>query len=134
MGRVLGTIRHRLWFTVKLGTDPHRSLQAAWLAHGADQFVFEELERLPDEELAYVREASLKKRFAHWRAMLNATAIGVAYGVDRGLRNHDAGLRSPRNRSRTVSRRLSSVHRSQQGHGSRRLRRGAGHQKDGSRH
>lgn len=71
----LGTIQNRLWFGLKLGSSPHRGLQAAWHTHGADQFTFEELERLADEELPYVREATLKRRLAYWREMLNAVVI-----------------------------------------------------------
>ncbi|MDB5359061.1 MAG: uncharacterized protein JWO51_358 [Rhodospirillales bacterium] len=71
----LGTIQNRLWFGLKLGTAPHRSLQAAWNALGADNFVFEELERLPEEALAFVRQATAKQRLAHWRAALKASVI-----------------------------------------------------------
>jgi hypothetical protein len=71
----LGTIRNRLWFTLKLGTSPHRGLQAAWNAHGADNFVFEELERMPEEALSFARTALLKKRLAHWRTEPKASAI-----------------------------------------------------------
>jgi len=71
----LGAIQNRLWFTLKLGTAPHRSLQAAWNAHGADHFVFEELERMPEEALSFARAALLKQRLAHWRTELEASAI-----------------------------------------------------------
>ena len=71
----LSTIQNRLWFTLKLGTGPHRSLQAAWTAHGADNFVFEQLERMPEEALAFARTALLKKRLAHWRTELKASVI-----------------------------------------------------------
>ncbi len=68
-------IRNRLCFTLKLGSNPCRSLQAAWTAHGAGSFSFTVLERLADEELPYVRAATLKARLAHWRAELGASVI-----------------------------------------------------------
>jgi hypothetical protein len=71
----LSTIQTRLWFTLRQGATPHRSLLDAWTAHGADSFTFEELERLDEEELGYVRDAALKDRLAHWRAELNAAVI-----------------------------------------------------------
>lgn len=71
----LGAIKNRLWFTLKLGTAPHRGLQAAWNAHGADQFMFEALETMPEEALPFARIAWLKQRLAHWRTELKASAI-----------------------------------------------------------
>jgi hypothetical protein len=71
----LSAIQNRLWFTLRQGAYPHRSLQEAWKAHGADAFIFAELERLEEEELAYVRDRTLKERLDYWRAELNASAI-----------------------------------------------------------
>ena len=69
------TIRNRLWFTLKLGSNPSRSLQAAWTAHGAESLSFTILERLVDEELSYVRATNLKGRLARWQAQLGAAVI-----------------------------------------------------------
>jgi hypothetical protein len=71
----LDTIQNRIWFTLRLGSNSNRDLQSAWSAHGGDQFTFESLERLKDEELPYVRDAVLKERALHWRSMLNASII-----------------------------------------------------------
>jgi hypothetical protein len=71
----LDTIQNRIWFTLRLGTNSNRDLQSAWSAHGGDNFTFEPLERLKDEELPYVRDAVLKERALHWRSMLNASII-----------------------------------------------------------
>jgi hypothetical protein len=71
----LATIRNRLWFGLRMGGDPHPTLQAAWRAHGADSFVFEEVERFDDEAPGYVRELALRDRLAHWRVALGAEAI-----------------------------------------------------------
>jgi hypothetical protein len=71
----LETVRQRIEFSLRSGGDPHRDLQAAWTAHGPAAFAFDELERLEEEDLPYVREALLKDRLADWRARLGATAL-----------------------------------------------------------
>jgi hypothetical protein len=73
----LDTIRNRIWFTLRLGTNPHRSLQDAWHRHGADSLTFQVLEQLEtdDDILPYIRTAQLKDRLAHWRAVLDAQVI-----------------------------------------------------------
>ena len=71
----LDTIQNRIWFTLRLGSHSNRDLQSAWATHGAENFSFEALERLKDEELSYVRDALLRERGAHWRATLNGSAI-----------------------------------------------------------
>lgn len=71
----LDKIQNRLWFQLKMGGCPHRSLQAAWTAHGAETLTFEIVERLEDEELAFARAAALKARIAHWVAAMAAEAI-----------------------------------------------------------
>jgi len=71
----LGAIQNRLWFTLRQNNCRHTSLQAAWNARGETAFVLEEIERLDDETLAYVRDRVLKERLAHWCAVQNAEAI-----------------------------------------------------------
>jgi hypothetical protein len=71
----LQTIPNRIWFTLRQGGHPCRSLQAAWNAHGEAGLTFGECERLEDEETDYVRNALLKERAQHWRDELKAEAI-----------------------------------------------------------
>lgn len=71
----LDTIQNRLWFGVRLGSSPHRDVQAAWLAHGDAAFSFERLDTYDEETAALMRSEWLKDRAAHWRAALNAKAI-----------------------------------------------------------
>jgi hypothetical protein len=71
----LDTIQNRIWFSLRLGSNSNRDLQSAWAAHGADNFTFEPLERLKDEELPYIRDALHKERFMHWRSALKGSAI-----------------------------------------------------------
>ena len=62
----LETIQNRIWFSLRAGSHSNVELQGAWSAHGGDDFKFEPLERLKDEESAYVRDALLKERFIHY--------------------------------------------------------------------
>lgn len=71
----LSTVRNRLWFTLRYGRNPHRSMQAAWREHGADSFVYEEVERIAADALDYERELALKARLAHWCTERKAEAI-----------------------------------------------------------
>ncbi|CAO3437847.1 GIY-YIG nuclease family protein [Azospirillum doebereinerae] len=71
------SIRNRIWFQLRMATSPHRDLQGAWTAHGADSLAFEVLERLDEEPLAYARTAALKARLAHWSAALDAPVLAV---------------------------------------------------------
>ena len=71
----LGTVQNRLWFTLRQGGYPYPTLQAAWNQHGPDAFSLDVVERLGDEDLAYVRDGLLKERLSHWRSALGAEAI-----------------------------------------------------------
>ena len=71
----LSTVQNRLWFTLRQGTNPHRSLQAAWSERGAESFAFEEVERLEEETVDYIRDRVLKDRLSYWCATFDAEAI-----------------------------------------------------------
>ncbi|MGY2048027.1 GIY-YIG nuclease family protein [Methylobacterium sp. JK268] len=71
----LSKIQNRLWFTLRQGTNTHRSLQSTWNAHGADVFSFEIIERLDAEEIGYVRDRIMRERLVHWAEQLRAVRI-----------------------------------------------------------
>lgn len=71
----LSTIQNRLWFTLRLGRNTHRSLQEAWNAYGVETFSFEVVERLEDEETGHVRDRMLKDRLLRWADKLGAIRI-----------------------------------------------------------
>lgn len=71
----LATIWNRLSFTLRQGDNPHRALQQAWTAHGADAFTFEIIERLSEDDLRFGRDHALKRRLAHWLAAWGGMAI-----------------------------------------------------------
>jgi hypothetical protein len=71
----LEKIWNRISFTLRGGANPHRALQAAWKAHGAEAFSFEALEPLEDEPLEFARQSQLNERTAVWRAKLGAAGL-----------------------------------------------------------
>ncbi|WGR94713.1 GIY-YIG nuclease family protein [Bradyrhizobium sp. ISRA443] len=71
----LEKIQNRIWFTLRMGDHRDAELQRAWTTHGEASFSLETLERIEDEELAYVRDKLLKERVQRWRVRLNASAI-----------------------------------------------------------
>ena len=74
--RNLAQQKNGLWFGLRLGNYPNPRLQAAWIAHGEDQFTYEVLETLDDAGLTpYLLNAALKARAQHWRQALGATAV-----------------------------------------------------------
>ena len=71
----LETIQNRIWFALRQGNHTNGELQRAWSAHGEAGLSFDALERLKEDEPAYVRDALLRDRAVHWRAALNGSAI-----------------------------------------------------------
>jgi hypothetical protein len=68
-------IQNRIWFSLRIGSHRNHDLQRAWSMHGEAGLTFETLERLKEEESAYVRDGLLKERVAHWRSTLNGAGI-----------------------------------------------------------
>ncbi|HMO43945.1 MAG TPA: GIY-YIG nuclease family protein [Phenylobacterium sp.] len=73
--RHLDTAQNGLWFSLRLGSCPYASLQAAWRAHGLEAFRFEELERLRPDYPPLGRADELKRRQALWAARLEAAVL-----------------------------------------------------------
>ena len=71
----LATIQNRIWFTLRQGSHPTPDLQASWRQHGAANFRFDILEEMAEEASAYVRDALLEERAAHWRSSLGAKTM-----------------------------------------------------------
>lgn len=63
-----------LWFQLRMGGFPGRSLQQAWNIHGEAAFAFEILEEVHDENEGMI-PLLLKEREAHWRKELAAAAL-----------------------------------------------------------
>jgi hypothetical protein len=73
--RHVDTQRNGLFFTLRLGSSPHVSLQTAWGLHGEAEFRFEELERLSDSVPEFARVAELERRRKLWRVRLEAADL-----------------------------------------------------------
>ena len=73
--RHLDTQQNSLWFAMRHGNSPYRSLQAAWDVHGQSEFKFEELERLREHLPVLTRPDELKRRQSIWTARLQALAL-----------------------------------------------------------
>jgi len=71
----LTRVQNGLWFGLRLGSSPFRTLQAAWNAHGEENFALEEIERLSDDVEPLARDRVLKERLTHWRTALGAAVI-----------------------------------------------------------
>jgi hypothetical protein len=73
--RHVDTQQNGLWFGLRMGSSPHKSLQASWREHGETEFRFEELDRLREDFPELSRADELKKRQALWQARLQAKAL-----------------------------------------------------------
>jgi hypothetical protein len=71
----IDTQQDGLWVSLRQGTSPFSSLQAAWACHGEAEFRFEELDRLADDFPVPGRVSELKKRQGLWQARLQASAL-----------------------------------------------------------
>jgi len=63
-----------LWFQLRMGGFPGKSLQQAWNTHGELAFAFEILEEIRDENEGMI-PLLLKEREAYWRKELGAGAL-----------------------------------------------------------
>jgi hypothetical protein len=70
----LGKRQNGLWFQLRMGGFPGKSLQQAWATHGEAAFAFEILEEIRHENEAMI-PLLLKEREAHWRKELGAAAL-----------------------------------------------------------
>jgi hypothetical protein len=73
--RHVDTQRNGLWFALRHGTSPYKSLQSVWATQGEEAFRFEELERLRHDYPQIGVKDELKRRAARWKARLPARAL-----------------------------------------------------------
>lgn len=71
----LDSARNGLWFALRLGSHPNRSLQTVWNEQGEDAFSFEILEQL-DEDVSQLNVSdALKQKKREWIERLSSRAI-----------------------------------------------------------
>lgn len=73
--RHIDTEQNGLWFALRQGGSPYRSLQAAWKAYTPEDFRFEQLDRLPEDISDLRRKDELISRAKLWVARLGAEAL-----------------------------------------------------------
>lgn len=73
--RNLGAQQNSIWFSLRMGSCPFKTLQASWTEHGEQEFRFEELDRLADDFSELLAADELKKRQKLWATRLQATAL-----------------------------------------------------------
>jgi hypothetical protein len=72
--RNLDSDQNRIWFSLRLGSQPNRTMQAAWTSHGEGAFRHEILEVVDDENTLLI-PALLREREIHWREILGAMPV-----------------------------------------------------------
>lgn len=72
----IATIRNRVWFTLRQGANPHRSLQEAWTRHGEDTFALEIVDSFDcEDETPASRNRKLRDGVSAWAERLGATRV-----------------------------------------------------------
>lgn len=71
----LEVFENRLWFTLRLGSDPNAGLQKAWTTYGETALGVEILEQLDDDISDISRPRILKERQTYWMKKLGASKL-----------------------------------------------------------
>lgn len=71
----IDTQQNGLWFALRQGSSPFKSLQAAWNEHAPEDFRFEQLDRLPADASPLRRKDELKTRARLWSQRLQAAEL-----------------------------------------------------------
>jgi hypothetical protein len=72
----LSTRQNGVWFSLRQGSHREPTLQAAWIRHGAEAFLFDAVEGVDLEGLdPFGRAARLKDRRNHWIEALGARGL-----------------------------------------------------------
>jgi len=67
--------RNSIWFSLRSGTYPDRTLQQEWNTHGEAAFLYEVLETLDDDVPALALSDLCKKKKLDWMQKLGARAL-----------------------------------------------------------
>ena len=73
--RHIHTEQNGLWFALRMGSSPFRSLQDVWSAHQPEDFRFEMLDLLPEDVSPMTRRDELTARSALWATRLRARLL-----------------------------------------------------------
>jgi len=76
--RNLDAVKNRIWFGLRLGNHPEKSLQKRWNRHGEQAFECQVLEKLDDEVSPLAEADLLKEKKGQWMEKLGALPL-LAY-------------------------------------------------------
>jgi len=71
----LEATKNGLWFSLRIGSHPVKSLQSEWNAHGEPAFKYEILEKLASDLHPLTVADQLKEKKRHWCAQLAACPL-----------------------------------------------------------
>jgi len=71
----LDATKNGLWFSLRIGSHPVKSLQSEWNAHGEPEFKFEILEKLEEDLHPLMVADLLKEKKSYWVAQLEASPL-----------------------------------------------------------
>jgi hypothetical protein len=71
----LEATKNGLWFSLRIGSHPVKSLQSEWNAHGESTFQYEILEKLEEDLHPMTAADLLKEKKRHWVAQLEALPL-----------------------------------------------------------
>ena len=69
----LNTIKNRVWFDLRMGSNRNTELQRAWNEHGPEAMEFEVVEPFPEDAPPYVVERLTQDRKAYWMEHFGAS-------------------------------------------------------------
>ena len=71
----LDATKNGLWFSLRIGSHPVKSLQNEWNTHGEPAFDYEILEKLEDDLHPLAVADILKEKKSHWVAQMAACPL-----------------------------------------------------------
>lgn len=76
LSRNLDAQQNSIWFSLRMGSNSNKPMQAAWKEHGEAGFELSTIEVVDTEDLSpYLREAALRDRLKHWLAEMDAKPV-----------------------------------------------------------
>ena len=76
LSRNLEAQQNSIWFSLRMGSNSNKPMQAAWKQHGEEAFELSTVEVVDTEKLSpYLRQALLRDRLKHWLVEMDAKPL-----------------------------------------------------------
>jgi hypothetical protein len=76
LSRNLDAQQNSIWFSLRMGSNSNKPMQAAWKTHGEAAFELSIVEAVDTEGLSpYLSQTLLKDRLKHWLAEMDARPL-----------------------------------------------------------